>query len=123
MWAGRFHEQKGLFEIVDILKRVREKKKDVRLLLLGDGNKKIKKKLFEMIEKNNLNKNIDYRGFIIGKEKDKLIKKCKIFMMTSYYEGLPLTISEFKSLRTKTTFPRTSKSSIVLNLILNSSQV
>src|SRR3989344_4582908 len=98
VWAGRFHEQKGLFEIVDILKRAREKKKDVRLLLLGDGNKKIKKKLFEMIEKNNLNKNIDYRGFIIGKEKDKLIGKSKIFMMTSYYEGLPLTISEVTNL-------------------------
>lgn len=94
VWVGRFHPQKGLFELVDILKRIVHKKKSAKLLIIGDGEEGIKERFFSMIEKSKLSDNVDYVGFKSGKEKYKLLSQAKVFLMTSYFESYGLVIIE-----------------------------
>lgn len=86
-FMGRFHAQKGLFEIPKILKLIKEKKKDVKLLIIGGGDKSIEKKFFKLIEKEGLSENIEYAGFISSNEKFDYLRKSKVFIFPSYYES------------------------------------
>ena len=86
-FMGRFHPQKGLFEIIEILKILKKIKPDIKLLLIGGGNEAIKKKFFDLIHAHNFNDNIEYAGFISSDEKFELLSKSKVFIFPSYYES------------------------------------
>lgn len=87
-WMGRFHSQKGLFELLEIVNLLRNKKKNIRAVVLGGGDDKIKKIFLKKIKENHLTNNIDYKGFISGTERYKYIQQARIFLMTSVYENL-----------------------------------
>lgn len=93
-WVGRFHAQKGLFELIDIVKKLNSRGRKVKVLLIGDGEQAIKKRFFDMARENGIEKQIDYRGFLTGGEKDKLLLKSKIFAMTSYFESFGIVVIE-----------------------------
>lgn len=86
-FMGRFHEQKGLFELFDILKRLKLKKPDISLALLGGGVGRVEKSFFSMIEEGGLKNNIKYFGYVTGDKKFDILKKSKIFIFPSYYES------------------------------------
>lgn len=86
-WMGRFHKQKGLLEVIEILKKIKKEMPKANLLIIGDGEKDIKKDFFKKVEEENLSKNIKYVGFVSGEKKLELLSKAKIFLMTSYFES------------------------------------
>jgi len=86
-FMGRFHEQKGLFELVDILKRLKEKKPDISLALLGGGVERIEKRFFKLVKENNLDESIKYFGYVTGDKKFDILRSCKVFLFPSYYES------------------------------------
>lgn len=86
-FMGRFHEQKGLFEVIDIMKRLKEKKPDISLALLGGGVERVEKRFFNLIKENNLDDNIKYFGYVTGDKKFDILRSCKIFLFPSYYES------------------------------------
>ncbi|MCK5320108.1 glycosyltransferase family 4 protein [Candidatus Parcubacteria bacterium] len=87
IWLGRFHQQKGLFELLKIVDILRKKKKDIKIVILGGANDKIKKAFFKKIKAKNLGKHIEYKGVITGGERFKYMKQSKIFLMPSLYES------------------------------------
>jgi glycosyltransferase involved in cell wall biosynthesis len=87
VWMGRFHRQKGLLEVPYILDLLKRKKKNINLLLIGDGDIKIKKKFFEIIDRLGLKENVHYVGFVNSNERLKLLREAKLFIFTSYYES------------------------------------
>jgi len=87
-WMGRFHAQKGLFQIPTLLKQIKATKNDVSLLLMGGGSKKLEKQLFHIIEAEGLSKNVTYAGYG-GAERLKELVQAKAFLLTSSYEGSP----------------------------------
>ncbi len=93
-FMGRFHEQKGLFEVIDIMKRLKEKKPDISLALLGGGVERVEKRFFNLIKENNLDDNIKYFGYVTGDKKFDILRSCKIFLFPSYYESYPQTVLE-----------------------------
>lgn len=86
-FMGRFHEQKGLFELVDILKRLKEKKFNIKLVLLGGGVKRVEKRFFDLIKQYDLENNTKFFGYVTGEEKFEILKKSKVFVFPSYYES------------------------------------
>jgi len=86
-FMGRFHEQKGLFEVIDIMKRLREKKPNISLALLGGGVERVEKRFFKLVKENNLDENIKYFGYVTGDKKFDILKSCKVFLFPSYYES------------------------------------
>ncbi len=86
-FIGRFHPQKGLFEIPKILNLIKEKKPNVKMVLIGGGDDKIKKRFLEMINSGGLSDSIDYVGFISTDKKFDYLRNSKVFIFPSYYES------------------------------------
>jgi glycosyltransferase involved in cell wall biosynthesis len=87
LWVGRFHTQKGMLEIPDILKLVQKTLPTTNLAILGNGDQNLEKKLKKKIQQYGLADNIDFVGFADSKEKANYYSRSKIFMMTSYFES------------------------------------
>lgn len=86
-FMARFHEQKGLFEVIDIIEKLKKVKPNISIVMMGGGVKRIEDKFFELVKRKNLESNIIYKGYIIGDEKFNTLKQSKIFLFPSYYES------------------------------------
>jgi glycosyltransferase involved in cell wall biosynthesis len=93
-FLGRFHAQKGLFEIPKILTILKRYKPDINLVIIGGGDKKIEKDFLEKMSKAGLDNNFDYVGFISSEEKFDYLRQAKIFIFPSYYESFGQTALE-----------------------------
>lgn len=87
IWMGRFHPQKGIFELLDIIKRLKSTIPNIQVIVLGGGNRKIETGFKKCILKTGLQGNITFKGHITGDEKYKFMHQSKIFLMTSYFES------------------------------------
>ena len=94
-FMARFHKQKGIFELVDIVKKLKDTyKKDILLVVMGGGNIKMENKFIKQIKDNNLEKNIKYLGYVSSNKKYDIIKKSQVFVFPSYYESFGYVILE-----------------------------
>ena len=87
---GRFTKQKNYFYLVKEFQKICNKFPDQKLLIVGDGELRIK--IEKLIKKLNLNKNI----FIIGHTKNVYyyMKKSKAFILSSLWEEVGFVIVE-----------------------------
>ena len=89
-FVGRINEQKDPFRYVDIINNIKERKPDIRTIMIGGG--KLFNDVKEYIEKNNLQNNITMIGFV--KNPFVLMKESKIFCLPSRWEGFGLVAFE-----------------------------
>jgi glycosyltransferase involved in cell wall biosynthesis len=94
IFLGRFHSQKGIFDLIKIWKLVCKKKPEARLCVIGGGPQSLVQKVKESIKKENLYKNIDLVGPKTGDEKFLLLKSGSVFLCPSYYESFAIVIAE-----------------------------
>jgi len=92
LYLNHINRAKGIFDVLDFIKENRD-------WLTGSFNFEIagagdNQSLEEFININRLTDLIEYKGWIEGQEKEKLIKDCDVFILTSYNEGLPMSILE-----------------------------
>ena len=93
--VGRLTYQKGFDMLLDVAKIGLEKHSDWKWIILGEGEER--KKLEEKIQKLNLENKVILKGNV-----DNICdyyKKAGIFVLTSRYEGLPMTLLESKSFK------------------------
>jgi len=100
--VGRLTKQKGQWYLLRIFKELKEKYKDLKLLILGEGE--LKNYLVGLSEtlglktyvwdRDNLNKT--YNVYFLGFQKNpyKFIKHSKLFVFTSLWEGFPNVLIE-----------------------------
>lgn len=88
--VGRFHFQKNHEFLIDIFKRVQEKDKTSKLLLVGDGE--LKDKIIQKTERLGIRENVIF----LGKRRDvnELLQAMDVFLMPSLFEGLPFALVE-----------------------------
>lgn len=83
---GRLEEQKNQSRLLDILKNIREEKRNTKLLLIGEGSlrEQLKNKITELDIKDSV--------VMTGERNDipELLSIMDVFVMTSIYEGLPM---------------------------------
>ena len=95
LYLGRISEEKGLFDLVDLIRKHKEYFSDkIKLILGGLGDDK---RLMDLIKKNNLEDMIEYVGWVDGKKKAFLLNRCDLFILPSLHEGLPISILEAMS--------------------------
>jgi len=94
IFLGRFHSQKGIFDLIKIWKLICNKKPEARLCVIGDGPQSLVKKIEKLIKEENLHKNIDLIGPKTGDEKFLLLKSGSVFLCPSYYESFAIVIAE-----------------------------
>lgn len=85
---GRFVEQKNQKLLIDSL--IKLNNKNIKLVFLGDGM--LKKTLEKYVKDNNMDKNIIFKGNVSNVNYE--LNKADIFVLSSVYEGLPMTILE-----------------------------
>lgn len=89
LFLGRIIKEKGIFELVEAFKLLYKKFDQIELIIAGNGNDF--ERLKEMVKEI---KNIKLLGYVEGNEKIDVYKKCDIFCLPSYSEGLPITVLE-----------------------------
>lgn len=93
-FVGRFHPQKGVFDLIKIWKHVCQNKEDAKLAVIGSGDERVEDAIATAITKEGLQKNIFLLGFIDGEEKFKVLRSSKIFLFPSTYESWGLVACE-----------------------------
>ena len=91
-FCGRLVAQKGIFDLLDIWKKVIEVFPEAKLAIIGDGPKR--SILSKRIKENKLDKNVLLLGFLDEYDKIKILKSSKIFLLPSYEEGWGIVIGE-----------------------------
>ncbi len=87
-FIGRFHPQKGVFDLLDIWEYVCQGKKDAKIAVVGDGD--LRSKLQKTISIRGLSANIDLLGFRVGDAFYNIMKSSKILVFPSLHEGNPI---------------------------------
>lgn len=89
--AADYAPEKDYPWMIEVVKKVKEKKKDVVVALCGS---QLKKKLAERVRHYRLTENIVFMGQLTGKELENAYLASKIFINTSHTEGLPQAVIE-----------------------------
>ena len=88
--VGRLCKQKNQSLLIDAFNIFYKNNKKYKLLFCGDGPDK--EKLKNKVNNLKLSKNIKFLGW--RKDLDKIYKESKLFILTSYYEGMPNALIE-----------------------------
>ncbi|TCI36219.1 glycosyltransferase [Exiguobacterium sp. SH4S7] len=101
VFVGRLVEEKNPQAFISYIKKLTIKLPDLKIAMIGDGP--LRNECEELIEKYNLNNNIDLKGFIEGPYS--YIKNAKLVVMTSKSEGYGLVAIESMILKTPILIP------------------
>lgn len=94
LYTGRLHAAKGVFDLIEVVKRVVEKNKDFTLGIMGDGEEVVKRELHKKIDSERLQKNVIFTGYVTGKQKGDILRNAGFFLFLSYDEGCPHAVIE-----------------------------
>ena len=81
---GRLRKQKDHHTLLRAFRIFSNKNKNYKLIILGHGN--LKTKLKKLTKNLNLEKKVTFKGWV--KNPEKYLKKSKLFVLSSIYEGL-----------------------------------
>ena len=84
---GRLSSEKGLLNLIGIIAILRKQTPKIRLGIAGKGPQM--EELKEKVQEHNLEENIDLLGYV--ESASEFLRNGKIFISTSYTEGLPRT--------------------------------
>lgn len=91
LFLGALEERKGCYDIPVIFESVKRKCPDARLVMAGDGQMK---QIREAFGEKNLLSDIEFTGWVRGREKEKLLQQSAVFLFPSYNEGMPMAVLE-----------------------------
>ena len=90
--VGRFSQEKGYDDLIDIMSLIVKKDKNVTLTLIGDGPEM--DNIINKIKKLKLEKNINLTGYLNQDEIKSYLHESSMFLMTSHTEAFPLVLVE-----------------------------
>ena len=89
LFLGRLCKEKGIYELLDAVKELKPEFPNLHLYLGGVwAEEKLEKKAQSCEEF------VHYLGWIGSKEKEEYLRKCNIFVLPTYFEGLPMSLLE-----------------------------
>lgn len=88
--VGRFNEQKNHFFLIEIFEKVAKALPDARLILIGDGNLRLK--IEQRVKELNIHEQVIFLG--LQDNIPRLLQSFDLFLFPSLYEGLPVTLIE-----------------------------
>lgn len=93
-YLGRIAETKGMDYLLKACKEL--KQQNIPFILKIAGKEEIENQYIPIFEKE-LGKQFIYDGVVSGKSKNEFLKSLDIFMLPSYFEGLPMSLLECMS--------------------------
>ena len=95
LYTGRLETRKGLIDFIESAKYVCREHADIRFILAGKGT--IKNYLERRINALGLKKNFYFAGFVDRARLLEYYQNAAIYVLPSYYEGLPTSLLEAMS--------------------------
>lgn len=95
LFTGRLESRKGVGDLIMAAKYISKINSDIRFILVGNGP--METYLKQMVEKLGLDKVIKFEGFVSHEKIFEYYQKSTIYVLPSYYEGLPTTLLEAMS--------------------------
>jgi len=93
-FLGHIKESKGIFDLLRVVKRLLNGGVNIMLYIGGSGDiSRLKHEIFAL----QIERNVDFLGWISEVERECLLKKTDIFVLPSYSECLPMSILEAAS--------------------------
>lgn len=92
IFVGAVIKEKGIFELIEAMKIVVDENSNIKLLVIGDGNSKVR--LIQYVNENNLQNNIEFLGFIENKSLPEYYSISNLLILPSYSEGFGLVVAE-----------------------------
>lgn len=92
VFVGRISRDKGIFDLIQIWRRVTARKPESKLIVVGKGPDLLK--LQDAIEDNKMSANIILAGSCTNAELYALLKTSKVFLFPSTFEGWGLAVGE-----------------------------
>lgn len=89
LFLGRLCKEKGIYELLDAVKDLKKEFPKLKLYL---GGVWVEEELEHKARQ--CESYIHYLGWIDTKQKDEYLKKCNIFVLPTYFEGLPMSLLE-----------------------------
>jgi len=99
LFTGRINETKGIYDMLKVLKIVKQKYPEYQLAVMGEGDAKTKKCFEKEIKKSGLENNVQFLGYRNGIEKHNIIKsaRCFWFLSVSKSESFGVALLEVVS--------------------------
>lgn len=94
LYLGRIEKNKGIDYILEAVKKLKADK--VPFTLHFAGKEETLGKYIPQF-KSELGESFIYHGVVFGKVKSDLLKQCDVFLLPSFYEGLPMSLLETMS--------------------------
>lgn len=91
-YVGRFHRQKGFFDLIEAWKLVCRKFPDSKIAIVG--NDVNFDEVVGIVKKNGLSSNVKFLGFLNGIEKFNVMKSSKMCVFPSTYESFGMVAAE-----------------------------
>jgi glycosyltransferase involved in cell wall biosynthesis len=99
VYVGRLAMSKGIFEIIEALRIMRNHGKNIQLVLAGTGPEEVR--LRARVNDSDLKDNVRFAGAVFGEDKDKIWEEADLFVFPTYHwEGLPYALLESMAART-----------------------
>lgn len=91
LFLGRLWQEKGAYDLVDATARLASEFPGMRVVCAGDGDvKALQARAAEL----GVAQNLSFPGWVDGAAKDALLARASIFVLPSYFEGLPMGVLE-----------------------------
>jgi glycosyltransferase involved in cell wall biosynthesis len=95
LFLGHVTEKKGVFDLLEVLASNRDDYKNkVQVTIGGIGDVE---RLEKTISDNQFNGDVKFAGWVNGGKKAELLNSCDVYVLPSYFEGLPISILEAMS--------------------------
>jgi glycosyltransferase involved in cell wall biosynthesis len=95
LFLGRLREKKGVFDLVKAIVLVNQELANIEFVLAGDGDLEAVR---AAARNNGVDGSVVLPGWVGGRDKERLLASSDVFVLPSYFEGLPVGILEAMAL-------------------------
>lgn len=94
-WVGRISHEKNPVDLIKAMALVHQSLPEARLLIVGDGDESIMKKMVQTADELEISDCVEFAGFT--EKVEKYYSQASVFVNTSKYEGFSMTFAEAMS--------------------------
>lgn len=92
LFLGELGHRKGCYDIPAVIEQVAKTIPNIKFILAGAGSAQDEAAIKQLIKEKDIEKNVEFPGWVRGEQKDRLLREADIFYLPSYNEGMPMSI-------------------------------
>lgn len=94
LFLGILGQRKGTYDLIEVLPQIFSKYPDAHIYFGGDGEREQAEKL---CREKGISDHVTFSGWVRGREKERLLRECSVYVLPTYHEGMPMSVLEAMS--------------------------